>query len=176
MSDISKALESLQEDFNAADTLVDDIYTRYFGKFFKKVSEMFTRFRDADVPITDKELEWIITSLPLDLFSVANALAQFKQHNEIVKLKIKQRKNENVDATDGLDEEYKLMTIIYASVITRVEQEIAFSKELIMGTKKVWDARRSSERPPIGAVNVNPVLPDYPLEPTTEDEIPKADF
>lgn len=162
MSDISRAVESLKEDFISADTLVSEIYNKYFATYFKKEIALYARFRDADVPITDKELEWLITSLPLELFSVSNALAQFKQHNEIVKLKIKQRKSRSKDEIDdGLDEEYKLMSIIYASVITRVEQEISFSKELIMGAKKIWDARRSGERAPIGEKLPEPDLPDY---------------
>ena len=164
MSDISRALDSLKADFDAADSLVEDIYNKYFAKYFIQEIMMHDRFRDSDVPITDKELEWIITSLPLELFSVANALAQFKQHNEIVKLKIKQRKTKSKDEVDdGLDEEYKLMSIIYAAVIARVEQEVSFSKELIMGAKKVWDARRNGEKPSIGEVVPQPELPDYTL-------------
>lgn len=165
MSDISRAVESLKEDFISADSLVSEIYDKYFAAYFKKEIEIHARFEDAEVPITDDELEWLITSLPLELFSVANALAQFKQHNEIVKLKIKQRKSKSSDEVDdGLDEEYKLMSIIYASVITRVEQEISFSKELIMGAKKVWDARRSGDRAPIGAKLPEPDLPTYTLD------------
>ena len=160
MSDISRAIASLEEDFNSADALVSEIYNKYFASYFKKEAEMHTRFQDTDRPITDSELSWIITALPLELFSVSNALAQFRKHNEIVKLKIKQRKD-NKDE-DGLDAEYKLMTIIYAAVINRVEQEISFSKELIMGAKKVWDARRSSEQAPIGEI-VPPELPDYSI-------------
>lgn len=164
MSDISKATEALKEDFISADTLVSEIYDKYFAPYFKKEIEMHARFRDTDVPITDKELEWLITSLPLELFSVSNALAQFKQHNEIVKLKVKQRSKSKKDDPDSLDEEYKLMTIIYSSVIMRVEQEISFSKELIMGAKKVWDARRRSEQPAIPEKPIEPELPDYPIK------------
>lgn len=165
MGDISRAVESLREDFDAADALVADIYDKYFGRYFVKEAELLTRFKDADIPINDKELEWIITMLPLDMFSVATALAQFKQHTEIVKLRIKQRKTKSDDIEDdGLDEEYKLMLIIYNSVINRVEQELSSSKELIMGAKKVWDARRSGERSPIGAVVPPPDLPDYPTD------------
>ena len=172
MSDISRAIETLKEDFESADALVDQIYNRYFATYFKEMNGSFLRFRDADTPITDKELEWIITTLPLKLFSVSNALAQFKQHNEIVKLKIKQRsKNKDADP-DGLDEEYKLMTIIYSSVIIRVEQEISFAKELIMGAKKVWDARRNSEQSPIGSTVAQPELPEYGLGDNGE----KVDF
>lgn len=160
MSDIARAAESLKEDFESADNLVNEIYGKYFARYFKKEAEMYERFKDAEVPINDLELSWIITALPLELFSVSNALAQFRQHNELVKLKIKQRKGS--DNADGLDEEYKLMSIIYAAVINRVEQEISFSKELIMGAKKVWDARRSSEQSPIGATTL-PDLPDYSI-------------
>ena len=163
MSDISRAAEALKEDFNSADALVSEIYNKYFYSYFKKETEMHTRFQDPDVPITDKELEWLITSLPLELFSVSNALAQFKQHQEIVKLKVKQRSKSKDSSADGLDEEFKLMSIIYASVISRVEQEIAFSKELIMGAKKVWDARRSGDRAPIGEKLPEIELSDYPL-------------
>ena len=159
MSDISKALEFLQADFDAADKLVDDIYNKYFASYFIKEEEMHQRFQDTDVPINDLELSWIITALPLELFSVANALAQFRQHLEIVKLKMKQRKTEKITDTN-LDTEFKLMTIIYTSVISRVEQQISFSKELIMGAKKVWDARRSSEVAPISEINL-PDLPEY---------------
>ena len=171
MSDISRAIETLKEDFESADALVDQIYNRYFASYFKKLNESFLRFRDSDTPITDNELEWILTSLPLKLFSVSNALAQFKQHNEIVKLKIKQRSKKKNDDPDGLDEEYKLMSIIYSSVITRVEQEISFAKELIMGSKKVWDARRSGEQMPVGTVVPEPELPEYSI-----GDNPKAEF
>lgn len=174
MSDISRAVDSLKEDFDAADSLVEDIYNRYFAKYFLQEITMHDRLKDSDVPITDKELEWLITSLPLELFSVSNALAQFKQHNEIVKLKIKQRKSiSKEDADPGLDEEYKLMSIIYAAVITRVEQEVSFSKELIMGAKKVWDARRSGEKVPVGASISEPELPDYTVD---SNNIPRVDF
>ena len=161
MSDISRAAEALKEDFNSADALVSEIYNKYFYSYFKKETEMYERFKDSDVPINDFELSWIITSLPLELFSVSNALAQFKQHNEIVKLKVKQRSKNKDASADGLDEEFKLMSIIYASVISRVEQEIAFSKELIMGAKKVWDARRSSEQVPISPTMPQVELPEY---------------
>lgn len=164
MSDISRAAAALQEDFDSADKLVTEIYDKYFAKYFVKEVEMYARFRDSDVPINDYELSWIITALPLELFAVSNALAQFKQHNEIVKLTIKQRKGKSKDLPDdGLDDEFKLMAIIYSAVISRVEQQISFSKELIMGAKKIWDARRASEQPPIGPA-VAADLPDYNLD------------
>lgn len=173
MSDLARALEILKEDFNAADNLVDEIYNKYFDVYFKKECELYNKFRSEDNAISDKDLEWILISLPLDIKMASSALAQFKQHNEIVKLKIKQRKGKNKDDSveaDGLDEEFKLMSIIYTSVITRVELDIAFSKELIMGAKKIWDARRNSEDAPIGEVVPNPAseLPEYKIDPKVQ--------
>jgi len=171
MGDISRAIDILKEDFESADNLVGEIYNKYFSRYFKKESDLYDKFRNADNLITDTELEWILISLPLDLKMVANALAQFKQHNEIVKLKIKQRKSTKQDNEDGMDEEFKLMNIIYTSVITRVELEISFSKELIMGAKKVWDARRSSEMTPVREIVPEQELPEYQI-----DDQNKVDF
>ena len=160
MSNISKAMEALKDDFKAADDIVDEIYTNYFAKYFAKEAEMYERFQDAHNSITDQELEWIITSLPLELMSASDALAQFKQHNEIIKLTIKQRKNHT---QEDIDNEYKLMSIVYGCIISKVEGKLSFSKELIMGAKKVWDARRRTEQAPIKEVNE---LPDYPIKNT----------
>ena len=170
MGDISRALAALKEDFESANNLVDEIYNKYFAKYFAKETELYDKFRAEDIAISDKDLEWILISLPLDIKMASSALAQFKQYNEIVKLKIKSRKTEPVPEDDGLDEEFKLMSIIYTSVITRVEHDITFSKELIMGAKKVWDARRSSETHPIGEMLPRePELPDYQFNVTDID-------
>lgn len=175
MSDLSRVLELLKDDFEAADELVDEIYHRYFDTYFKKECELYNKFRSEDVSISDKDLEWILISLPLDIKMASGALAQFKQHNEIVKLKIKQRKGKNKDVDPefgNLDEEFKLMSIVYSSVITRVELDISFSKELIMGAKKVWDARRNSDSTPIGEVVQKPDLPEYRID----NNEPRVDF
>ena len=156
MSNISKAMEALKDDFKAADDVVDEIYKNYFAKYFSKEAEMYNRFQDSEKSITDKELEWIITSLPLELMAASDALAQFKQHNEIIKLTIKQRK---ALTQEDIDNEYKLMSIVYNCVITKVEHKLSFSKELIMGAKKVWDARKHTEQ--INPINEVNSLPDY---------------
>lgn len=157
MSSIANAMEALKDDFKAADDVVTEIYNKYFAAYFKKENEMYVRFQDTDVSITDKELEWIITALPLELMSASDALSQFKQHHEIIKLTIKQRKLKSQQ--EDIDEEYKLMSIVYNCVIDKVEHELSFSKELIMGAKKVWDSRRRTEGVnPINEVNS---LPDY---------------
>lgn len=150
MSLISNALKEMESDFKAADDLEESIYQNYFAKYFKLEEQLYTRFRDTQVPINDAELEQIITVLPLDLMSAANALSQFRSHNEISKLAAKQRKKVKEVTNmppDDTDTEFQLMTIIYSAVINRVESQMSFSKELIMGAKKVWDARRRVEQP-----------------------------
>jgi hypothetical protein len=150
MSLISNALKEIQDDFKAADQLEESIYQTYFAKYFKLEEDLYARFRDTQVPINDSELEQIITVLPLDLISAANALSQFRAHNEIGKLAAKQRKKakdaSNLPA-DDTDTEFQLMTIVYNAVISRVESQLSFSKELIMGAKKVWDAHRKTDQP-----------------------------
>ena len=45
----------------------------------------------------------------------------------------------------------------YETLVNLVESQISFCRELIMGSKKIWDARRRSESAnPVGAV-----VPDY---------------
>ena len=167
MSDISNAIEALQEDFTTSDAFIEDIYTKYFSQYFSREQDLYNRFKSTTTPITDSELEWIITSLPLDLFAASEALAQFKSHNEIIKLTIKNRKKTNTtDDQSDLDTEYKIMGIVYSAVINRVESQISLSKELIMGAKKVWDARRKTEQVPINEVNSPNDLPDYTLKHT----------
>ena len=155
---ISKATESLREDFAAADTLVDEIYNKYFAEGFKRISDLEEAFRNTGNPISDEQLEQIITTIPMDLYMISASLAQFKQHHEIVKLTTKQRKKSKLD--EDIDTEYQLMTIVYNSVIDRVECQISFTKELIMGAKKIWDARRRTDTTnPIKDTYIN--LPDY---------------
>ena len=151
--DLTHALESLKEDFDATEALVDEIYNKYFATNFERINALNEKFRDKSTPISDEDLEDIITAVPLDLYMVSNNLAQLQHQQEITKLKIKQRKKSNTPEED-LDIEYQLMAIVYSSVISRVEHQITFSKELIMGAKKIWDARRRTE-------NTNPIKDKY---------------
>lgn len=162
--DISHALADLKEDFDAADKLVADIYAKYFADYFKRTEEFEKAFRSSETPITDAQLEDIMVGLPLDLIAASSGLAQFKQHKEIVKLTIKERKKSNskdLPWETEKDAEYALMSIVYSSVIARVEGQISFSKELIMSAKKVWDARKHTEVvTPIKEAVVD--LPEFP--------------
>lgn len=159
--DLAKSVEKLQGAFNSVDAFIDELYATHFSMYFEQEERLYTRFRAITVPITDDELEEIITSLPLNLYKASSALAQFQAHNELSKLSIKQLKQLDIPQdSDSISlEEYQVMSVVYNTVITRVERQISFSKELIMGAKKVWDARRRTEQVPIKETNSD--LPDY---------------
>ena len=55
------------------------------------------------------------------------------------------------------------MSKIYNSVNERVRRQISFSRELIMSSKKLWDARRATEdaNPIGGVVKEETELPNY---------------
>ena len=162
--DISNAVEALKDDFNSADALVLEIYNKYFASYFKRTEEFEIAFSNKEVPISDNQLEDIMVGLPLDLIRASSGLAQFRQHHEIVKLTIKQRKKSKAEELPwdaDLDTEYALMSIVYNAVIARVESQISFSKELIMSAKKVWDARKRTETT-VPIKETMPDLPEYP--------------
>ena len=136
-------------------------------------------------PITDEELEYILTTFPLELFVISEQLNKIRLNSEVVKLKnketIEKLRNDAIAeaTTQGLNKtqtneyvshvlnrsmvEYEVLLSAYNSIITRVENEQTFSKELIMGAKKVWDARRNTDLTnPVG--EVVPELPEYDIK------------
>ena len=170
--DLKKVNESMKDDIDAVTSWCSDIYNSKFSAFFHDASELFSRLKSKDRPITDEELSWILIQLPIQLFSVSEALNSFKISHEVVKLKNKQRERDLVvtsieksaakkleSATEQLVEN-KLLSTAYSTVIDRVSSEISFCRELIMGAKKIWDSRRAADKSnPI--TEVDPMLPDY---------------
>ena len=59
--------------------------------------------------------------------------------------------------------EDKILILAYDNLITRVEKEMSYSRELIMSAKKIYDARRNTEQSnPVSEVNSKQNdLPDY---------------
>lgn len=173
---MDEIFKQVSQDADAAQSWADHLYQKSFGDYLDDVKQLYKKLSDKKRPITDSELEDILTSLPLQLITVSEALSQFKLSKEVANLTVKQKEAEHIQnscatsATQKKEEaaaavlEYKLVQTVYATVITRVENEISFSRELIMSAKKIWDARRSTD-------NVNPTgnvtsytheLPDYP--------------
>lgn len=167
----------------------DDIYKTLFAPIFDEVSAIKYSLTDKYQPITDAELEWVITALPLELFEVSESLNKItliyqaikvcnkdvrlqeqKSLNDMLALgEIDLTKSEIKDTLDSICTKYDMLPLVYKSIIDRVESQISLSKELIMGCKKVWDARRSAEESsPINPVDtdkqVENDLPVYPVD------------
>lgn len=162
----------------------NDIYDTLFSPVFDKVSEIKQTLVSTRVPITDSELEWVLTELPLDLFDVAESLNKItliyqaiRVQNKEIRLQeqkelddmlavgdISMTKSEVKDALDSICSKYELLPLVYKTLIDRIESQISLAKELIMGCKKVWDARRSAEESsPVNSVDTESDLPVYPV-------------
>ena len=164
MISLDEINSEFQEDIDAVKEWSNEIYKSTFSEFFKDQRELYNKLKSKTCPITDEELELILTTIPLELFTVSEILSQFKISTEVVKIKVKQLEADIVAAstqkamTNKKEEaslktlEHKLLATVYNAVAVRVSSEIDFSRELSMGAKKIWDARRSTD-------SVNPVSP-----------------
>ena len=155
-----------QEEINGMLEWIQHEYDREFASYFKDVRDMFKRLQSEEKPITDKELNWILINLPMTLFDVSEKLSQTDVSAEIIKLRIKEQEAEFIkqstektatakkaEAESKLAEP-KMMLAVYQALINRVENEMTFAKELIMGAKKIWDSRRKTEQSnPVAPVN-----------------------
>lgn len=166
------------------DSVIQSLYAETFGELFEKVSNLYTRFKSHTQPISDEELEQILTELPLNLFTVAEKLSSMKLRLAVTKLENKRTRRDLLrqynqseqwadlsagarrDAISAQVEDdtfdNDIVVMVYDAVIDRVESEISFTRELIMGAKKLWDARKASTLP-IGEVEGKevPPLPEY---------------
>lgn len=173
---LSKTLSKLKCDIDSVQEWANCQYLEYFANYFKGEVELYDKLKSVNSIITDSELEWILTSLPLELFSVSENLSKLKTAQEVIKLHIKQAEQEYIQVTSDQSEslskrkedaamltaEDKLLVTVYNSIIERVEKEMSFSRELIMSAKKIWDARRASEAPiPSVDTSEESKLPEY---------------
>lgn len=176
-------LEEYKSDNEAIHTFCDELYDSYFQDNFSEIRKLYNRMKSDIHPITDAELEYVLSTFPLELFVVAENLNRLRLDYAVIKLKNREKfealRKSYTDIANGMQElnksekqdwinhqlnqhsvEYELVLTAYDSVITRVENEQSFSRELIMGAKKIWDSRRSSEDSnPVGPVV--PELPEY---------------
>lgn len=175
--------EFLQENYaeyiNDISSWVDDQYKLHFKTCFDAVRSIHERMKSQTRQITDTELEWILTELPMQLFSISESLNKVRLEAEVIKLRKKTVKSDlekqasqlveikqlvKTDVKNWVDTEladHDILLAAYSSLITRVESEISFSKELIMGCKKIWDARKRTEQSnPVGEVTPSEI-PNY---------------
>lgn len=175
--DIHSVLSEYQEDIQAVEEEVKSIYASSFASHFESVNELYRRMQNKTHPITDEELEDVLTVLPLHLYAVSETLNTLKLKMELVRLKNKEtrevfvqkrciqaedikpataaERKEYVNRMVAIDmQSYELVIQIYQAVIDIVSSRIQFSKELIMGCKKIWDGRRHTEQTmPVSPVN-----------------------
>lgn len=150
----------------------NSVYDTKFRSYFTESRALFERMNSKISPISDKELEWILIDLPLILFSVSEELNSLRLSVEITKLQNKEQKRLFADMSkddriahnaDSVLEEGELLKLAYAHLIKRVENEVSASRELIMGAKKIWEGRRTTEQSnPVGeVVTITSDIPDY---------------
>ena len=151
---------------NANDTLaiIQTMYDKDFAPYFKENHDLYKRMQSEVRPITDEELSRVLIALPLSLFEVGAAISDLRTKVEIAKLRIKEvefaimQESEAKTITAKKDEammhtmDDHVLLCAYLGLIDRVEAEMSFSRELIMGAKKIWDSRRRTE-------DSNPVAP-----------------
>lgn len=164
MLNLNNVQAEYSDDIDAVAAWCDEIYQQNFAQHFGESRNLFTRLKSKTQPITDEELSWILINLPLNLFDVSEILNKFRVSQEVIKLKNKQKESDLIKASTETSAtkrqedatikmiEHKLLVTAYSAVMTRVESEISFCRELIMGAKKIWDSRRRAE-------SVNPVSP-----------------
>ena len=174
MTDLRGALARVDNDVKDVNEWAESEYNKYFAQYFKGEVDLYNRMKSKKDPITDQELEWILTDLPLELFSVTEQLSKLRITEEVIKLSIKKREREYVHSySEGSETKRKveaaaltaddrLLVTVYDEIAERVTRQMTFSKELIMSAKKIWDARRADG---ILVTDVNttkePELPEY---------------
>lgn len=188
----------IQDVFDKNRAYLDDVcswsatqYERYFSKYFNMQAHLAGVFQSAQghVELTDEELTDVLTKIPLDLILASAQLSEFKTSREVIKMRIKQQQQEFIDqhkadgtlsmsalkeAAADLVIEDKLVVTVYDGIIERVEKEISYSKELIMGCKKIWDGRRNAEGPMLGLDGSENTLAEYDFATTATPAKPKT--
>lgn len=172
MIDFTSVFFRYSEDLDAVESWVNTQYQEKFACYFEDQRQLFERMKSKTRQISDMELENVLVNTPLQLFAASEVLNTIRLRHESLKLETKQveynlAKDSN-ESTETKRKEFaametvqdKLLLLMLESLITRVENEMSFSRELIMSAKKIWDSRRRSE-------TSNPVDPTV----TQKDEI-----
>lgn len=142
----------------------EDQYNSLFAKYFEGVPKLYSDVTTQERKLSDSEVEWVLTSVPLQLIAVSEELSQYKLNAECLKLYIKKKESEFV--SESLEKtitakreeaslkvmDYQLLLKAYSSVISRVENEVNFARELVMSAKKIWDSRKK-------VYEANPIAP-----------------
>lgn len=165
-------LEKVSSDIDEVNQWAEEEYNKYFSEYFKGEMDLYNKIKGSGSQITDQELEWVLTDLPMELFAVTEQLSKLKTAQEVIKLSIKQQEREYIKIhTEGsetkrreeaaaLTAEDRLLVTVYDQIADRVSRQMTFSKELIMSAKKIWDARRA-DKIPLPDMDTGFDLPEY---------------
>ena len=182
MIDLSYIVDGLQQDVNEIIDWSDDLYASNFGMYFQDQKKYYDLLTSNKRPATDQELEDMLTTIPLQLFSAFEARSKFKITETIIRFKMKDKEIESISHSSYTSDskkkeeaanntiEYKFVLDIYGAILERVDREISYSRELIMACKKIWDSRRSTDASnPVSEVVPPEIdLPNYsPYKPNT---------
>lgn len=164
--DLKQALKATEHDLYEVSTLADEVYENNFKSFFKLQRELASSLTKGE-DISDSDLQDVLINAPLKLFEASEALNKFRLSLEVLRTRIKSKKISIKDQiiTDAINENQKLtqaeiailveeelsaddlLIKLYESVIKRVENEMSYSKELIMSAKKIFTARAENIMP-----------------------------
>lgn len=173
MKAIKDILSEHISDMDDVNQWCQEQYESQFQPHFIHQKQLYIRLQDTQHPITDSELSLILMNIPLELFLVSEQISRMRTDLAVVKLKLKEKLVESEAKSTATTKAQRredaelsclsdqLLITAYESLIDRVEHEVSFSRELIMGAKKLWDARRRTEiSNPVSEVNPDE-LPDY---------------
>lgn len=170
-------LNEYADDLQSVTNWCARTYDENFSFLFENVKLLHDKLQTEKDKITDDDLEMILTDLPLALFSASEKLNGLRTTREVGKLKLKEKKLKKKeelykairdknspfsksDIPSLINDSFiddQVMQVALDGVINRVENEISFTRELIMSAKKIWDRRSSTD-----VVNpVGPIVPEY---------------
>ena len=174
MIDISASINSANDDMQSIKEWVKHQYDSTFSEYFEDIRSLTKRMSSKTSPITDEELEIILIDLPLKLIGAAEKINEMTLSLEVIKLRNKKQLTEKIKSSEESNSsmkkdvaeseifEERVLELAYSSLLDRVQKEVSYSRELIMGAKKVWDARRKFD-------SVNPVSE---VSPKTKGQTP----
>lgn len=180
MTNLTDIQSQYDADLDATEQWCNEIYESQFSRFFSTQRKLFDRMKSKSRPITDTELEWILTEVPMNLFDASEVLNTFQMKEEVIKLQLKHKEVELMKQSkessqdrkrEAVSDELlgdKVLLLAYNNVISRVEKEMSYSRELIMSAKKIYDRRKETEQSnPVSEVSTKDDLPDYMPSPKT---------
>lgn len=162
MNKLNSTYSEYSEDVESITDWCNSKYNDLFAKYFKDQRNLAKRLSSDKRSITDSELEFILTDVPLNLFDVSEILATIESEYQAIKLMISKKESDITKKLDYSTETAKrreaeiqciedhILLIAYDRLINQVNRELSYSRELIMSAKKLWDSRRRTD-------TINPV-------------------